>query len=136
MAMSGDRGGAQDQGAWRARIDAEMGELKRGVNVLFGKMDDFADATNRKLDGLASSMHELRAKSGPSLRDILSTVATGAVLFGAVVSGIVYVARGGNSEKLHELELRIQRVETVLSIATAKRPPASGMAWVPEAGWR
>jgi hypothetical protein len=80
---------------------------------------------------LTSSIHELRASAGPSLRDILSTVATGAVLFGAVVSGIIYLARGGNTEKLHELELRIQRMETVLSL---KR--TSGTAWMPDsAGW-
>jgi hypothetical protein len=109
MAMSNDRGhGHQnDQGAWRARIDTEIGELKRGVDVLFGKMD----AQSGKLDAITSALHELRARSGPSLRDILSTVATGAVLFGAVVSGIVYVARGGNTEAMHSLDKRLLAVE-------------------------
>jgi hypothetical protein len=46
---------------------------------------------------------------------------------------IVYVARGGNSEKLHELELRIQRIETVLSLSLKR---TSGAAWTSDrVGW-
>jgi hypothetical protein len=122
---------AQDHGAQLAQHEAEIAELRKGLASLADTVNTGFKEVAAGFTKLTSSMHELRASAGPSLRDILSTVTTGAVLFGAVVSGIIYLARGGNTEKLHELELRIQRMETVLSL---KR--TSGAAWVPDrAGW-
>jgi hypothetical protein len=114
MAMSNERvhGNHQDQGSWRARIDTEIGELKRGVDVLFGKMD----AQSTKLDSVITALHELRGAAGPSMKDMVIIVTACAGLFASVAGGIIYLARGGNSEALHRLELRIQAVELRLQL--------------------
>jgi hypothetical protein len=120
MVMSGDRGArdpGQDQGAWRARIDAEIRELKRGVDVLFGKMD----AQSGKLDAITTALHELRGAAGPSIKDILVIIATCTALFSAVSGGIIYLARGGNSEALHALDKRLLALE-VRAQVTGKLP--------------
>ena len=136
--MSGDRGGAreamstQDHGAWRAGMEAESRDLRRSVDVLFGKVD----AQSGKLDAITTALHEIRGAAGPSIKNVLIIIGVCAGLFASVSGGIIYLARGGNSTELHQLELRIQRMETILSIVTTKRPPASGMTWVPEVGWR
>jgi hypothetical protein len=99
-----------------------MGELKRGVNVLFGKMDDLADATNRKLDGLASALHEMRASRPTDWREMLTVVREGAMLFALVVAGILYLAAGSGaggvkSGDLHAIDKRLQAVELRMQFA-------------------
>jgi hypothetical protein len=89
MAMSNERPyGHQDQGAWRARIDTEIRELKRGVDILFGKMD----AQSGKLDAITTALHELRGAAGPSMKDI-DTACAG--LFASGRQARVIVRRDG-----------------------------------------
>jgi hypothetical protein len=77
-------------------------------------------------------MHELRGSAGPSLRDVMTTITQGAILFGIVAGGILYLARGGNTEAIHELDKRIVRLETIMAIAAQSRARATPRAWVPE----
>jgi hypothetical protein len=109
MAMSNDRthGHQQDQGAWRARIDTEIRELKRGVDVLFGKVD----SQSTKIDSVITALHEMRGAAGPSMKDMVIVVTACAGLFASVAGGIIYLARGGNSEAMHALDKRLQAVE-------------------------
>jgi hypothetical protein len=51
----------------------------------------------------------------------MTTITQGAVLFGIVAGGIPYLARGGNTEAIHELDKRIVRLETVMAIAAQSR---------------
>jgi hypothetical protein len=118
MAMSNERPyGHQDQGAWRARIDTEIRELKRGVDILFGKMD----AQSGKLDAITTALHELRGAAGPSMKDMVIIVTACAGLFASVAGGIIYLARGGNSEALHALDKRLLALEVRMQ-AMGKAP--------------
>src|SRR5688572_8057162 len=109
--MKGARGAVstQDHGAWRAGMEAETRDLRRAVDVLFGKVD----AQSGKLDTIATALHELRGARGPSIKDLVIIITALAGLFSAAAGGIIYLSRGGNSESLHQLELRIQRIETL-----------------------
>jgi hypothetical protein len=118
---------AADHGARLSRAEAEIRELRKGQEVIFSKLD----SQGAKLDTIAAAVHELRASSGPALRDILSIVTSCAVLFGIVAVGIIYLARCGNSEALHDLDVRLARIETTMRLqppAHTKRPGP----WVPE----
>jgi hypothetical protein len=117
-----------DHGSRLSRIEAENVEFRNALNVVFGKIDTVFG----KLDAIASAVHELRGSAGPSLRDVMTTITQGAVLFGIVAGGILYLARGGNTGAMHELDKRIVRLETVMAIAAQSRARAMPGAWVPE----
>ena len=85
-------------------------------------------------DGITAALHELRGASGPSWRDMLSVIKDGAILFGLVVGGILYLAASTNNNNMAELQTRLTRLETMLSLAT--RPRAAPGAWVPAEGVR
>jgi hypothetical protein len=122
----------QNDGAWRAGMEAETRDLRRSVDVLFGKVD----AQSGKLDAISTALHEIRGAAGPSLKDVVIIVTALTGLFASVAGGILWLARGGNAEDLrkidearHQLELRMVRVETAL--ASVRLRPAPG-AWVPD----
>jgi hypothetical protein len=118
-----------DHSSRLSRIEAENVEFRNALNVVFGKIDTVFG----KLDAIASAVHELRGSAGPSLRDVMTTITQGAILFGIITGGILYLARGGNTEAIHELDKRIVWLETVMAIAMQpSRRAAPGTAWVPE----
>jgi hypothetical protein len=121
------RMGTRTRGAWRARIDTEIRELKQGVDILFGKMD----AQSGRLDAITTALHELRGAAGPSMKDMVIIVTACAGLFASVAGGIIYLARGGNSEALSALNTRLVRIETVMQMQAvfSKRAPGT---WVPD----
>ena len=108
-----------DQGARLTRAEAEIRELRKGQEIIFSK-----------LDGITAALHELRGASGPSWRDMLSVIKDGAILFGLVVGGILYLAASTNNSGMSELQTRLTRLETILSMAA--RPRAAPGAWMPE----
>ena len=94
--------------------------------MLFEKLD----RQSGKLDAITTALHELRGAAGPSIKDILIIIATCAALFSAVSGGIIYLARGGNSEALQALNTRLVRIETVMQMqaAAGKRAPGAFVA--------
>jgi len=101
-----------------AQAETAIEELKRGQALIFSK-----------LDAIAGSLSDLRANTGPALRDVLDIGTRIVIIVGAIVSGIVYVARGGASAEMHAHDKRIERLELLI-----KLPPGHRRAlWVPEA---
>jgi hypothetical protein len=88
-------------------------ELKRAVDVLFGKVD----SQSGKLDAITTTLHEIRGAAEPSIKDILIIVTACAGLFASVAGGIIYLARGGNSEALHALDKRLLALEVRMQAA-------------------
>src|SRR5262245_35885988 len=119
--MTGERGEGraliQDYGARLSSVEAETRELRRAVDVLFNKVD----AQTGKLDAITTALHELRGAAGPSMKDMVIIVTACAGLFASVAGGIIYLARGGNSEALHALDKRLLALEVRLQ-ATGKVP--------------
>ena len=96
------------------------------MDVVFGKVDGLG----AKLDALTAAMHEPRGSTGLALRDILSFVRDGAVLFSLVVGGILYLANATNGRSVSDLETRMTRLEAIIGMATVRRPTPG--AWVPD----
>lgn len=101
------------------RAEAEIRALKEGQQIIFGK-----------LDAIASALSDMRATSGPAMRDTLAFVRDGAVLFSLVVGGILYLASATHSRGMSDLETRLTRLETIVGLATRQRVAPS--AYVPE----
>ena len=114
-----------DHGSRLSRIEAENVEFRKALDIVFGKIE----TAFGKLDAIASAVHELRGSAGPSLRDVMTIITQGAVLFGIVAGGILYLARGGNTEAIHELDKHIVRLETIISMAAQSRVRAAPGAW-------
>lgn len=113
---------AVEQNAWRAGMEAETRELRRAVDVLFGKMD----AQGAKLDAITAALHEIRGSAGPSWSAMLAVIKDGAFLFALVVGGILYLASATASKGTSDLEARLTRLETIISMAAAKPRPTPG----------
>ena len=124
----------QGQGEMSAVIDqtarAEIRELREAVKTLFGKLDTFTTALTRELGDIRTALADMRASSGPSLRDTLSFVRDGVLLFSALAAGIIYLARGGNTEAIHAIDKRLYGVEQMMKLAS----PKAMSLWAPEAG--
>ena len=114
-----------DHASRLAQHDAEIKELRKGLAGL-------GDDMRMGFDKLTAAVHELRAQSGPSLKDVLDLGTRVVVIFGAVVGGIIYVSSGGSKDELHKLDMRISRLELVISMASRGRVPVPG-AYVPGA---
>jgi hypothetical protein len=120
-----------DHGARLSRAEAEIVELRKGQEIIFSKLD----SQSSKMDALVTAMHELRAASGPAFKDILDIGTRVIVIFTAIVGGIIYLARGGNTAEMHALDARLTRIETLIALAVPKRIGPSPGAWVPDAQW-
>jgi hypothetical protein len=98
-----------------ARVETEVAELRKGLDVVF-----------TKLDTIVSAVHELRGTAGPSLQAVMTMVFQGTVMFSLLAGGIIYLARGGNNDAIHQLDIRQTRVETIIGLTLgAKRTPMS-----------
>ena len=102
---------------------AEIRELREAVKTLFGKLDTFGgkfDAINTATSEIRVALSNMQASSGPGLRDILVITVMLATLFTGVASGIIYLARGGNTEAIHALDKRVYGVELMMKLASPK----------------
>jgi hypothetical protein len=93
-------------------------ELRKGVQAVAGK-----------LDAIASAVHEIRGAAGPSMRDMMDVGSRAIMIFGALVAGIVYLSRGGNTEDLHALDVRMTRVEMIIGLAAQSKRMPTGMVF-------
>lgn len=114
---------AGDYGSRLARHDAELAELRKAVAGMGERMD-------AGFEKLTTAVHDLRSQSGPPVATMVDMGVKVAGLFAALVAGILYLAGSSNAVELRELDKRISRIETVMSVATARRVPAA-RAWVP-----
>jgi hypothetical protein len=51
------------------------------------------------------------------------------MIFGALVAGIVYLSRGGNTAELHALDTRLTRVEMIIGLAAQSKRMPTGMVF-------
>lgn len=108
---------------------AELREVRKAVDTLFTKMDALNTSMQTAVSDIQTALAALRAQTGPSLRDILSITTSGAVLFGIITGGIIYLARGGNTAAIHALDKRIYGLEITMRLTRPKAmslmPPGS-----------
>src|SRR5262245_54614763 len=96
-----------DQGSRLTMAEAEIRELRKGQELIFGKLEQ-----------IAGVLSDMRASSGPHWRDMLSVIRDGAVLFSLVVGGILYLANATSSRGNADLEMRLTKLEVIIGIAT------------------
>jgi hypothetical protein len=93
-----------------ARLDAHeraIDNLQRGQDAIFRKLEDL----NGSVTAVANSLIELKAQRGPAFRDLLDVGTRLVTIIGAVVVGIVYLARNGQSPEAHAVDNRIAKLE-------------------------
>lgn len=112
-----------------AEHDAAIDALRQGQDELKRGVVSLADKMSAGFERLTTALHEIRGAAGPSLKDMLDIGTRVGLLISLIVGGIVYVSRGGNSAELHQLELRVQRIETLLGMAMAPKLRPTPGAW-------
>ena len=114
-----------DHGARLGRAEAEIAELRKGLEGLAANVTaGFKEVT--------AAIQELRAQSGPPFREILDIGTRVIVIFGALVGGIIYLARGGTNPEIHAHDVRLTRIEMLLSLAGPRRTAlAPGLLMLP-----
>jgi predicted nucleic acid-binding protein len=101
-----------DHGSRLTRVEAEIGELRRAVDVVLKKLDAWHSA------------------AGMSWQNMLSTIRDCAVLFSLVVAGILYLANATAGRTHTDLETRLTRLEVIIGLATANaKRGAGGVTW-------
>lgn len=111
--MAGERSAEHpDYGAEIPGIKAEQREMRRSIDVLFGKMD----TQSTKLDAITTALHEMKGARGPSIKDMVIIIGVVAALVSSVCGGIVYLAAGANVEALHKLDNRLIALEVRQSL--------------------
>lgn len=93
---------AVDQGAL-ARLtfaESEIKELRRGQDVIFGK-----------LDNVTNLLTEMRAQRGPGFKDTLDIASRILTIGTLLVGAIVYFASNGLSKDAHNTDLRLAKTE-------------------------
>jgi hypothetical protein len=80
------------------QIEAQVAELKVGQQAIFGKLDQ-----------IATSVTGMQANKPMSAMSALDFITRIVMIVGAVVSGIVYVARNGNNDDMHKLQSQLEQ---------------------------
>lgn len=105
-----------DHGTRLTRAEAEIRELRKGQELIFGKLDQ-----------IAGVLSDMRAGAGLHWRDTLSVIRDGAVLFSLIVGGILYLASATASRAHTDLENRLTRLEVIVGLATANAKRGAGI---------
>jgi len=93
-----------------ARLDAHdraIDNLQKGQDAIFGELKSL----NASSASVVNTLTELRAQRGPAFRDLLDVGTRLVTIIGAVVVGIVYLARNGQSPEAHAVDNRIAKLE-------------------------
>jgi hypothetical protein len=112
-----------------AEHDAAIESLRQSADETRRELKAVAGDMRTGFERLTTAVHEIRGAAGPSLKDMLDIGTRVGLLVSLIVGGIVYVSRGGNSAELHQLELRVQRIETLLGMAMAPKLRPTPGAW-------
>lgn len=96
-----------DHGARLTFAESEIKELRRGQDVIFGKLDQ----QGGKLDQVATMLTEMRAQRGPGIKDTLDIASRILTIGTLLVGAIVYFASNGLSKDAHNTDLRVAKME-------------------------
>lgn len=97
-------------------VESELGSVKATLAGQGRKLDETGvklDSQGEKIDAILRALARSEASQPWNLRDLLGIASQGTFLFGALVSGIVYLSSSIYAKDLAVAQYRIEQLEKV-----------------------